>query len=115
MTEVKHPLLAKLGTPPERYNYAPVGTTGLIGRTEKAPAKWRIYWLFWIFGMVLTGFIVPELHAILNEQEGDTLSENIRLWLKPETPGGGAAWLSIVLTLGAVLVWLWGHIHQYWP
>lgn len=97
MTEPKHPLLAKVATPPNKRS------------------KWSLYWLFWIFGMVLTGFLIPELHAIFNEQKGDTLSENIRLWLKPETPGGGAAWLSVIVTLIGVLVWLWGHIHNYWP
>lgn len=115
MGEVKHPLLAKLGTPPSRYNAAPALYT--VNPPKRKRSLWGVYWVFWLVGMVLTGFIIPELHALLNEQEGDTLSENIRLWVKPETPGGGAAWLSVVVTLMGILIWLWGHIEKVpgWP
>lgn len=76
---------------------------------------WDWYWLFWIFGMVITGFAIPEANAVLNKQKGDTLSENIREWLKTDTPGGGASWLAIVGVLFTVLTWLMGHILEWWP
>ena len=52
------------------------------------------YWLFWLGVMVLGGFAIPEAIAIRNKQGGDTLSENIRRWLRTDTPGGGASWLA---------------------
>ena len=72
------------------------------------------YWVFWLGVMVLGGFAVPEGIAIKNKQAGDTLSENIRLWLRTDTPGGGASWLAVWSTLAAVLVWLLGHILLWW-
>jgi hypothetical protein len=94
----KHPTLAKVAKPP-RKNW------------------WHAYWLFWLFGMVVTGFLIPEINAILNKQKGDTLSENIRLWLKTDTPGGGASWLVVATGLFTLVVWLTGHIAQWpgWP
>lgn len=99
---VKHPRLAKIAEGPSK-------------RTKKN--RWNLYWLFWLFGMVITGFLIPELHAINNKQQGDTLSENIRLWLHPDTPGGGASWLAVVAFLFTLVFWLWGHIAQWpgWP
>lgn len=86
-----------------------------VAAVAKVPnKKWSAYWLFWVFGMVLTGFLVPEVNAILNKQQGDTLSENIRLWLHTDTPGGGASWLVVWTTLLGVLVWLLGHIMRWW-
>lgn len=73
------------------------------------------YWLVWLFGMVLAGFAIPEVYAIRNKQAGDTLSENIRRWLRTDTPGGGASWLAVWSTLAAVLCWLLGHILRWWP
>lgn len=73
------------------------------------------YWALWLGFAVLGGFAGPEIYAILNKQDGDTLSENIRKWLKTDTPGGGASWLAIWLTLLSVLVWLYGHIERLWP
>lgn len=93
-----HPLLAKVAEPPKR-NW------------------WHIYWLFWLFGMVITGFVIPEANALLNKQGGDTLSENIRRWLKTDTPGGGASWLVVVAFLFTLVAWLAGHIAKVpgWP
>jgi len=65
--------------------------------------------------MVVTGFLVPEIHAIMNKQQGDTLSENIRYWLHPDTPGGGASWLAVWTVLLTILLWLLGHIFEWWP
>ena len=73
------------------------------------------YWLFWLGVLVLAGFAVPEVIAIRNKQNGDTLSENIRRWLKTDTPGGGASWLAVWSTLALVLCWLLGHILRWWP
>jgi len=73
------------------------------------------YWLFWLGVLVLAGFAVPEFIAIRNKQSGDTLSENIRRWLKTDTPGGGASWLAVWSTLALVLGWLLGHILRWWP
>ena len=89
-----------------------------LAAVAKAPnKKWSAYWLFWLFGMVITGFVIPELDAILNKQDGDTLSENIRLWLHTDTPGGGASWLAVVSMLFGLVVWLAGHILSVpgWP
>lgn len=72
------------------------------------------YWAFWLGVLVLGGFAIPEAHAIRSKQSGDTLSENIRRWLKTDTPGGGASWLAVWLTLAAVLAWLGGHIMRWW-
>lgn len=95
-----------------RYRYYP--TLAKVAEGPKERNWWSIYWLVWVFGMVLTGFAIPELHAILNKQNGDTLSENIRLWLKTDTPGGGAAWLRVWAGLLIVVVWLGGHIMNWW-
>lgn len=73
------------------------------------------YWLFWLGCMVLGGFAIPEAYAIMNKQTGDTLSENIRKWLKTDTPGGGASWLAVWSVLFSILVWLFGHILEWWP
>ena len=73
------------------------------------------YWLFWLGVLVLAGFAVPEALAIKNRQSGDTLSENLRRWLKTDTPGGGASWLAVWSTLALVLGWLLGHILRWWP
>ena len=56
------------------------------------------YWLSFLFAC-LVGFAVPEAYAIHSKQAGDTLSENIRLWFRTDTPGGGA-----VLVLGLVAI-----------
>lgn len=111
-----HPLIAKLGTPPEPKVRPLAGSPTLLVRPAKSK-KWSIYWLLWLFGMVITGFVLPELHALLNKQQGDTLSENIRLWLKTDTPGGGASWLAVVSLLFGLVVWLAGHIANVpgWP
>jgi len=73
------------------------------------------YWALWLGVLVLGGFAVPEFLAIKNRQSGDTLSENIRRWLKTDTPGGGASWLAVWSTLALVLGWLLGHILRWWP
>lgn len=75
--------------------------------------SWSGYWLSFLF-CCLAGFAVPEYKAIKNRQRGDTLSENIRLWLRTDTPGGGASWLVVWSTLATVLVWLLGHILEWW-
>jgi hypothetical protein len=72
------------------------------------------YWSFWVLVLVLAGFAVPEGIAIANKQGGDTLSENIRRWLRTDTPGGGKTWLGVWATLLAVAVWLGGHILEWW-
>lgn len=72
------------------------------------------YWAFWLLVLVVGGFAVPEGIAIKNKQVGDTLSENIRLWLHTNTPGGGASWLAVWSVLLAIVVWLGGHIMQWW-
>jgi hypothetical protein len=73
------------------------------------------YWLFWLGVAVLCGFAIPEVYAIRSQQSGDTLSENIRRWLRTDTPGGGASWLAVWSALAAILVWLLGHILRWWP
>lgn len=72
------------------------------------------WWAFWLGVLVVGGFAVPEVIAIRSKQHGDTLSENIRLWLRTDTPGGGASWLVVWSTLAAVFVWLLGHIAEWW-
>lgn len=72
-------------------------------------AYWAVYLL-----CVVGFFAIPEVHAIKTKQSGDTLSENIRLWLRTDTPGGGASWLVVWSTLATVLVWLLGHILRWW-
>lgn len=72
------------------------------------------YWLAWL-GAIIVGFAIPEADAILNKQDGDTLSENIRRWLHTDTPGGGITWLVVWLHLLAGFVWLLGHILRWWP
>lgn len=72
------------------------------------------YWLAFL-SAVLVGFAVPEGYAIANKQQGDTLSENIRRWLRTDTPGGGWTWLSVWSCLFGVVVWLLGHIMNWWP
>ena len=76
---------------------------------------WGEWWAFWLGFLVLGGFAIPEAIAIANKQEGDTLSENIRRWLKTDTPGGGASWLAVWTTLAGILAWLLGHILHWWP
>lgn len=71
------------------------------------------WWLVWL-GIILVGFAVPEWVAIRNKQTGDTLSENIRRWLRTDTPGGGWTWLGVWVTLLGVWVWLCGHILRWW-
>lgn len=73
------------------------------------------YWAFWVLVLAWGGFAIPEGIAIFNKQAGDTLSENIRLWLHTNTPGGGWTWLGVWSFLFAVVVWLGGHIMQWWP
>lgn len=75
------------------------------------------YWLVWLGVFVLGGFAIPEAYAIANKQEGDTLSEKIRQWLKTDTPGGGASWLAVWSALALLVLWLLGHIASwpYWP
>jgi hypothetical protein len=111
----EYPRLAAIAEPPSKYEPSAVQGPNLFAVQKRKRSKWSMYWLFWVFGMVLTGFVVPELHAILNKQQGDTLSENIRLWLKTDTPGGGASWLAVWSTLMAILIWLLGHILNWWP
>jgi hypothetical protein len=71
------------------------------------------YWLGFLLAVV-AGFAIPEAHAIKSKQSGDTLSENIRLWLRTDTPGGGASWLIVWSALMTVLIWLSGHILNWW-
>lgn len=71
------------------------------------------YWLTFL-GAIIVGFAVPEAQAIRNRQGGDTLSENVRRWLRTDTPGGGASWLAVWTALATVLVWLLGHILRWW-
>lgn len=71
------------------------------------------YWATFL-GFIVVGFAIPEWRAIKNKQTGDTLSENVRLWLHPNTPGGGASWLGVWLTLLGVWIWFLGHIFQWW-
>jgi len=73
------------------------------------------YWLFWLGVLVAAGFAIPEAIAIRNRQAGDTLSENIRRWLKTDTPGGGYTWLGVWSMLLLILAWLLGHILRWWP
>lgn len=72
------------------------------------------YWIVWLLGAVVAGFAVPEAYAIKNKQTGDTLSENVRLWLHVDTPGGGASWLAVWLSLLITWVWFLGHILRWW-
>lgn len=74
---------------------------------------WSTYWLGFLMAIV-AAFAIPEAHAIKSKQKGDTLSENIRLWLKTDTPGGGASWLIVWSALLTVLIWLLGHIAEWW-
>ena len=71
------------------------------------------WWLFWL-GLVITGFAVPEWYAIRTKQTGGTLSENVRLWLHTNTPGGGWTFAGVWLSLLAVWVWFLGHILHWW-
>lgn len=75
---------------------------------------WSSYWLAFLV-TALVGFAIPEAVAITRKQSGDTLSENIRRWLRTDTPGGGLSWLAVWTTLLAVVVWLGGHILEIWP
>lgn len=68
------------------------------------------YWIFWLSVLVVGGFAVPEGYAIANKQKGDTLSENVRSWLKTDTPGGGWTFLGVWATLLGVLLWFAPHI-----
>ena len=72
------------------------------------------YWLVWLLGAVVAGFAIPEAHAIKDKQKGDTLSENVQLWLRTDTPGGGASWLVVWSTLAIVWFWFLGHIMRWW-
>ena len=76
--------------------------------------NWSAWWLSWLL-LVVAGFAIPEAVAIKRKQSGDTLTENIRLWLRTDTPGGGASWLIVWSTLMTVLMWLLGHILEWWP
>lgn len=71
------------------------------------------YWIFWLGVMVLGGFAVPEGYAITRKQYKDTLSDNIRSWLKTDTPGGGWTFLGVWTALLAVLLWLLPHIERW--
>jgi hypothetical protein len=70
------------------------------------------YWLGFLIAVV-AGFAIPEGYAI-KKQNGGTLSANIRLWLRTDTPGGGASWLIVWSALMTVLIWLSGHILEWW-
>lgn len=72
------------------------------------------YWLFWLFGLVLLGFLIPELHAIRTKQYRNTLSDQVRAWLHTDTPGGGWTFLGCWLLLLGVWVWFLPHILR-WP
>ena len=75
--------------------------------------SWGATWITCLLGIVSL-FAVPEYIAVKNKQSGDTLSENIRLWLKTDTPGGGRNWLLLWMLFQTVLVWLLGHIMKWW-
>jgi hypothetical protein len=72
------------------------------------------WWGFWLLGLVLCGFAIPEARAILSKQHGDTLSENVRRWLKTETPGGGWTFAGVWGCLLVVWIWFLGHILDWW-
>lgn len=75
--------------------------------------SWSDLWVI-ILGIMLALFAVPEAVAIRRKQRGDTLSEQVRLWLRTDTPGGGVSWLAVWAT--GLLVWVWflGHIAEWW-
>lgn len=52
-------------------------------------------------------FIVAEAHGVWSETDGDTLSEQIRIFFRTKTPAG--RWAFFV-TLGTLFAWLSWHI-----
>lgn len=75
--------------------------------------SWGAVWVTVLLA-IASLFAVPETIAIRRKQSGDTLSENIRRWLKTDTPGGGRNWLLTWMMLQTVLLWLLGHILRWW-
>lgn len=69
---------------------------------------WPIFLL-----LVALGFGVPEGIAVVRGR-GGTLSEWIRRTLRTDTPRGRKTWTAIWSVLAAVVVWLLGHIHNWW-
>lgn len=75
--------------------------------------SWSASWLLFL-SITLVVFLVKEGYTVVNKQKGDTLSENIRLWLRTDTPGGGKKWVAIWSFGLLVWGWLLGHIMNWW-
>lgn len=66
-----------------------------------------IIWAVWVF-LVLASFFAIEIPAVRNKIPGDTLSENLRLWLgiRPHRKWGIAG----TFIFGGFFVWFLFHI-----
>lgn len=64
-------------------------------------------WVAWI-----ATFAAVEGKAVLNKQEGDTLSEHFRKWFRTHTRGGKLAFAVAWLGFSG---WFFGHILELWP
>lgn len=68
-----------------------------------APAPNRRWFLYWLIGFGLFAFGVPELVAVTNDTDGDTLSESVR-WLT-NTPVGAAGFVAFIAWFTWHILW----------
>lgn len=80
-----------------------VGVLGVAALAAGSAFGWAdALWLCW-FGL----FALLEGNALLNEAEGDTLSEKTRQWMRTKTPAGRFGFLAL---LGTACTWYAVHI-----
>lgn len=65
---------------------------------------WTILWLMWIVAGVAI-----EIPALVNREDGDTLSEHIRKWFKVKDPRPTALTWIARGTLMSILIWFITH------
>lgn len=63
---------------------------------------WTGLWLIWIFG-----FFAIEIPALLNKEEGDTLTDHVRKWFS--TTEKSKWWIVRRIFLLTFLIWLIVH------
>ncbi|GIE98942.1 hypothetical protein [Paractinoplanes rishiriensis] len=78
-------------------------------QTPQRRSAWAAIWAAWL-AIAAVAFAVLETIALARRQRGDTLSENIRVWLGTDKRSKTWGALGFVVALVGFVVWFIPHI-----
>ncbi|MDH6462070.1 hypothetical protein M2302_002245 [Micromonospora sp. A200] len=76
---------------------------------DRYTKTWARIWAGWLLVVALS-FALLEGLALAKKREGDTLSENTRVWLRTDRGWKSAGPLAFIVALVAFVVWFIPHI-----